>query len=89
MVGSVRLLVHEYVDWFYIDMILVPFLICKDYGGSAILYLTAGVAALIGTIFLGPRFGRFEPRTLPLFGHSIPVNKKAKEKANVMIDMFY
>jgi len=55
------------------------FLICKDYGGSAILYLTAGVAALIGTIFLGPRFGRFEPRTLPLFGHSIPVNKKAKK----------
>jgi hypothetical protein len=33
------------------------------------------VAALIGTIFLGPRYGRFEPRTLPLFGHSIPVNK--------------
>ncbi|CAF1681343.1 unnamed protein product, partial [Adineta ricciae] len=45
----------------------------RDYGGSAIIYLTAGVAALIGTIFLGPRFGRFEPRTLPLFGHSIPV----------------
>lgn len=45
----------------------------RDYGGSAILYLTAGVAALIGTIFLGPRFGRFEPRTLPLFGHSIPI----------------
>ncbi|CAF1172378.1 unnamed protein product [Rotaria sordida] len=45
----------------------------RDYGGSAIIYLTAGVAALIGTIFLGPRFGRFEPRTLPLFGHSIPI----------------
>jgi Amt family ammonium transporter len=45
----------------------------RDYGGSAIIYLTAGVAALIGTIFLGPRYGRFEPRTLPLFGHSIPV----------------
>ena len=28
----------------------------------------------MGTIFLGPRFGRFEPRTLPLFGHSIPVS---------------
>ena len=47
----------------------------QDYGGSAIIYLTAGVAALIGTIFLGPRYGRFEPRTLPLFGHSIPVMK--------------
>ncbi|CAF0726961.1 unnamed protein product [Adineta steineri] len=45
----------------------------RDYGGSAIIYLTAGVAALIGTIFLGPRFGRFEPRALPLFGHSIPI----------------
>ncbi|CAF1250810.1 unnamed protein product [Adineta steineri] len=45
----------------------------RDYGGSAIIFLTAGIAALIGTIFLGPRFGRFEPRTLPLFGHSIPV----------------
>jgi Amt family ammonium transporter len=45
----------------------------RDYGGSAIIYLTAGVAALIGTIFLGPRYGRFEPRTLPIFGHSIPI----------------
>jgi hypothetical protein len=51
-------------------------LVCRyqqDYGGSATLYLTAGVAGLVGTMFLGPRFGRFEPRTLPLFGHSIPV----------------
>lgn len=45
----------------------------RDFGGSAIIYLTAGVAALIGTIFLTPRYGRFEPRTLPLFGHSIPI----------------
>ncbi|CAF1122303.1 unnamed protein product [Didymodactylos carnosus] len=45
----------------------------RDYGGSAIIFLTAGIAALIGTAFLGPRFGRFEPRSLPLFGHSIPI----------------
>ena len=76
MVGLVQLLAHEYVDLFSIDTIFYSFTICKDYGGSAIIYLTAGVAALIGTIFLGPRYGRFEPRTLPLFGHSIPVNKR-------------
>lgn len=54
-------------------LLILFFLFKQDYGGSAIIYLTAGVAALIGTIFLGPRYGRFEPRTLPLFGHSIPV----------------
>jgi ammonia channel protein AmtB len=74
MVGLVQLLVHEYVILFCRIYFIWTFII-KDYGGSAIIYLTAGVAALIGTIFLGPRYGRFEPRTLPLFGHSIPVNE--------------
>ena len=82
-----RLWAHAYVVFNMLNRYLIS-LFSKDYGGSAIIYLTAGVAALIGTIFLGPRFGRFEPRTLPLFGHSIPVRKeKMKINSIVAIDV--
>ncbi|KAL7673587.1 hypothetical protein ACOME3_008440 [Neoechinorhynchus agilis] len=44
-----------------------------DSCGSSVIFLTSGVAGLVGTWFLGPRHGRFIPRLLPLFGHNMPI----------------
>ena len=34
-----------------------------DRGGSAIIFHTAGVAGIIGAIVVGPRYGRFMPKS--------------------------
>jgi Amt family ammonium transporter len=31
-----------------------------DYGGSAVVHVTGGLAALIACVFVGPRVGRFK-----------------------------
>ncbi|MEZ5373915.1 MAG: ammonium transporter [Microthrixaceae bacterium] len=55
----------------WLSQLSTPF---SDFAGSSIVHMTGGVAALMGTLALGPRIGRYgadgKPRLLP--PHSIP-----------------
>ncbi|MDD4202600.1 MAG: ammonium transporter [Candidatus Omnitrophica bacterium] len=47
----------------------------SDFAGSTVVHTTGGVAALIGTIILGPRFGKYSPdgKAHAIAGHNIPI----------------
>ena len=46
-----------------------------DFAGSTVVHTTGGVAALIGTIILGPRLGKYSPdgKANAIAGHNIPL----------------
>ena len=46
----------------------------KDFAGSTVVHATGGCAALVGTILLGPRLGKYQgEKVKAILGHSIPL----------------